>query len=489
MFRALILSAVVMAACCAQALAASEEDKQSCAASQSPDARIEACTRVLADAGTADALRVLAYRNRAAAYVAKKVLALAVLDYDEAIKLGPPDAQAFGGRATALFELGKYDGAIADLTEQLRLNPRNDIAYNSRGVAHYRKGDLDTALADYQEAIKLNPRNAHARNNRALVLVRQRKLDEAIAEYGEALRIDPDYLLAYGNRARAREEKGEIDLAMADYQQIVQREGRIKTPDAARAIATAKQQLARLAKAQAEGKAPAERRVALVIGNSAYEHVPALPNPANDAKALAATLRAVGFSEVREVLNANLSALGNALKEFGDVAAGADWAVIYFAGHGIEVGGVNYIIPVDATLEQQSHVEDETVPLTRVLGKVAGAGKMQLVILDACRNNPFVPKMRSAGRQVRSVGRGLASIEPESGVLIAYAARDGTTALDGDSANSPYAEALVKYLSEPGLEISLLFRKVRDDVFNRTGRQQEPYTYGSLPAQPFFFKR
>ena len=197
----------------------------------------------------------------------------------------------------------------------------------------------------------------------------------------------------------------------------------------------------------------------------------------------------MGFSEVREVLNANLSALGSALKEFGDLAAGADWAVIYFAGHGIEVGGVNYIIPVDATLEQQSHVEDETVPLTRVLGKVAGAGKMQLVILDACRNNPFVPKMRSAGRQVRSIGRGLASIEPESGVLIAYAARDGTTALDGDSANSPYAEALVKYLSEPGLEISLLFRKVRDDVFNKTGRQQEPYTYGSLPAQPFFFKR
>jgi len=157
-----------------------------------------------------------------------------------------------------------------------------------------------------------------------------------------------------------------------------------------------------------------------------------------------------------------------ALKEFGDAATGADWAVIYFAGHGIE---------------------DETVPLSRVLGKVSGASKMQLVVLDACRNNPFVPKMRQAGRQTRSIGRGLASIEPESGVLIAYAARDGTTALDGDSANSPYAQALAKYLSEPGLEISLLFRKVRDDVYSRTGRQQEPYTYGSLPAQPFYFKR
>ena len=97
--------------------------------------------------------------------------------------------------------------------------------------------------------------------------------------------------------------------------------------------------------------------------------------------------------------------------------------------------------------------------------------------------------MRQTGRQARAIGKGLASIEPESGVLIAYAARDGTTALDGDTANSPYAEALVKYLSEPGLEISLLFRKVRDDVFTKTGKQQEPYTYGSLPAQPFYFKR
>ena len=128
------------------------------------------------------------------------------------------------------------------------------------------------------------------------------------------------------------------------------------------------------------------------------------------------------------------------------------------------------------------------MPLSRVLGKVAGASKMQLVILDACRNNPFVPKMRQAGRQARAiVGKGLASIEPESGVLIAYAARDGTTALDGDSANSPYAEALVKYLPEPGLEISLLFRKVRDDVLGKTARQQEPYTYGSIGGDLHYF--
>jgi uncharacterized caspase-like protein len=176
------------------------------------------------------------------------------------------------------------------------------------------------------------------------------------------------------------------------------------------------------------------------------------------------------------------------LRDFGDLAAGADWAVIYFAGHGMEIAGTNYLIPVDAKLEQQRHAEDEAMPLSRVLSKVGGASKMQLVILDACRNNPFIAKMRASGTAARSIRSGLASIEPESGVLVAYAARDGTTALDGDT-NSPYLEALVKHLAEPGLEISLLFRKVRDEVLTRTNRQQEPFTYGSLPAQPFYFRR
>jgi tetratricopeptide (TPR) repeat protein len=483
----IVVSAVL--ACSAQALAASEEDKQNCAANHSPDVRIEACTRVLADQSAANALRALAYRNRASAYVGKKVFALAVLDFDEAIKLSPQDPSAYSGRAAALFQQGQYDRAIADYTEQLRLNPRNERAFNQRGVARSRKGDAAAALADYDEAIKINPRYSVAHYNRGLMLGRLQRLDEAIAEYAEALRIDPDYILALSARARAYEAKGQPEPAMADYKQIADRDGHARTEDGERAIAAAKRQLASLTKAAAEGKAVGERRVALVIGNSDYEHAPALRNPANDAKAVASALRTLGFTEVRELVNVNLAVLGKALKEFGDLAAGSDWAVIYFAGHGIEVGGVNYLIPVDAVLEQQSHVEDESVPLSRVLGKVTGASKMQLVVLDACRNNPFVPKMRQAGRQARAIGRGLASIEPESGVLIAYAARDGTTALDGDSANSPYAEALVKYLPEPGLEISLLFRKVRDDVLGKTARQQEPYTYGSLPAQPFYFRR
>jgi len=476
---------------CAQPLAASEEDRRNCTAVGDPKGRIEACTRVLADQAVPPALRTLAHRSRGQAYAGRRLYEFAVLDFDEALKFSPQDVPALVGRARALGHQGKYDRAIADFNEVLRLGPRSDAALNERGLIHLRKNDPAAAKADFDAAIQLNRRNVHAHNNRGLVLVKQHRLDEAIASYGAALRIDPDYLLAYANRARAYEAKGEIDLALADFKQALERKALPIHDENARAQGAAKREIDRLTKAIAEGRIgpKAERRVALVIGNSGYKRVPALRNPANDAKALVAALRSVGFSEVHELIDADLTQLGTALKAFGDLAAGADWAVIYFAGHGIEVGGTNYLIPVDAALEQQSHIEDETVPLSRLLAKVAGASKMQLVILDACRNNPFVPRMRGTAKQVRAIGRGLASIEPEGAVLVAYAARDGTMALDGESENSPYLAALVKHLPEPGLEISLLFRKVRDEVLGKTARQQEPYTYGSLPAQPFYFKR
>ncbi len=477
----------------APALAAGEEDRRECAANQSQDERIAACSRVIEDKGANPALRTMAYRNRGIAYTGKKLFELAVFDFDEALSLSPKDQSTLANRGWTLSQMGQHDRAIADFTAFLALNPRGDRVFNNRGLAHLRKGDLPAALADFEEAIKINPQAVPPRNNRGLVLARQNKLDEAIAEYNEALRIDPNYLLAYNNRARAYETKGDLEAALADYKRSAEHEGPLRSEDDTRAKAGAKPQFERLTKAIAEGKvAPkpgAERRVALVIGNSAYQNAPPLRNPVNDAKGFAAVLRAIGFSEVRELYDGTLSTLGSTLKGFGDLAAGADWAVIYYAGHGIEVNGINYLIPVDAILEQAAHVEDEAMPLTRVLSKVTAASKLQLVILDACRNNPFSGRMKRTGTGTRSLGRGLASVEPESGVLVAYAARDGTTALDGETTNSPYAEALIKLIAEPNLEINLLFRKVRDEVFTKTGRQQEPYTYGSLPAQAFYFKR
>src|SRR5262249_10831438 len=150
----------------------------------------------------------------------------------------------------------------------------------------------------------------------------------------------------------------------------------------------------------------------------------------------------LGFAEVVERYDTDLSAMTAALKNFGDRAANSDWAVVYYAGHGLEMNGVDYLIPVDAKLEKDTHVSDETVALTRVLEKVESARKLRLVILDACRNNPFVTRMIRGVGITRSIGRGLAPIEPEGGVLVAYAAKHGTTADDGSGANGPFAAAM-----------------------------------------------
>jgi peptidoglycan-N-acetylglucosamine deacetylase len=234
------------------------------------------------------------------------------------------------------------------------------------------------------------------------------------------------------------------------------------------------------------------RRVALVIGNAAYKAVPLLGNSRSDAQAVAATLRAVGFHVVRLEIDLGRQGFVDALQSFAHEADQADWAVVYFAGHGIEIptmrgmGGTNYLIPIDATLATERDVEYQAVPLGHVLRAVERAKKLRLVILDACRDNPFANQInRTAGS--RSLGRGLARVEPDSGVLVAYAAKHGEIALDGGGGNSPFVSALVKHLSTPGLEIGKLFRLVRDDVMAATRGQQEPFTYGSLTGEDYYF--
>src|SRR5262245_19068214 len=237
----------------------------------------------------------------------------------------------------------------------------------------------------------------------------------------------------------------------------------------------------------AAGPAQAEKRVALVIGNAGYKTVSELPNPRKDARDVAAALRGLGF-DVVEHHDLGMREMQRALSRFEDKATGADWAVVYYAGHGIEVDGRNYLIPVDAELKRGSDVEDETLALDRVLARVAAAGKLQLVILDACRFNPFKQRMAGATRLVGE--RGLARVEPaQPNVVVAYAAREGQAAHDGKPGdNSPYAGALVKRLGEPGLELGKFFRKVREDVMTVTGGRQRPFEYGSLIGPDLFFK-
>jgi uncharacterized caspase-like protein len=223
----------------------------------------------------------------------------------------------------------------------------------------------------------------------------------------------------------------------------------------------------------------AEKRVALVIGNGNYGKVAKLANPPRDAAAVENLLRRAGFDVVEERDLSN-NAMRRALREFADKASEADIAVVFYAGHGIEVNGANYLIPVDAVLETDLAVEDETVPLERVYQVLEQAKRLRLVVLDACRDNPFVRSVRRT-ISTRSIGRGLAKVEVlTSDTLIAFAAKAGSTADDGQGANSPYTSALVKHLATPGLDVRLAFGRVRDEVLHSTKGRQEPIYYGSL---------
>jgi uncharacterized caspase-like protein len=203
-------------------------------------------------------------------------------------------------------------------------------------------------------------------------------------------------------------------------------------------------------------------------------------------------LKAAGFDLVESKSNLTAADLRKTLRDFGSKARDADMAVVYYAGHGIELDGTNYLIPVDAALETDADVLDETLPLDRVLFAVEPAKQLRLVILDACRDNPFARTMKRTIAS-RAIGRGLAKIEPTSpNTMIAFAAKAGSTASDGDSKNSPFAAALVEHLPKPGLDLRRAFGFVRDEVLKNTGNKQEPYVYGSLggddlplvPAKP-----
>jgi uncharacterized caspase-like protein len=224
----------------------------------------------------------------------------------------------------------------------------------------------------------------------------------------------------------------------------------------------------------------ADKRVALVIGNSAYRNVAKLTNPANDAAAVASMFKSAGFESVESKLNLTVGELRKALRDFASRTRDADVAVVYYAGHGIELDGTNYLIPIDATLETDGDVLDETLSLDRVLFAVEPARQLRLVILDACRDNPFAKTMKRTMAS-RAIGRGLAKVEPSSpNTMIAFAAKAGSTASDGDSKNSPFAAALVNHLTKPGLDLRKAFGFVRDDVLKATGNAQEPFVYGSL---------
>ncbi|MBR1002590.1 putative caspase-like protein [Bradyrhizobium japonicum] len=307
--------------------------------------------------------------------------------------------------------------------------------------------------------------------------------DRAKPILDDAIKLDPVSSEAYFQRGRLMERVGNLAQASIDYKTALSFDPELKGAKEALSKAIDRSKTAKVDPAvKPSGRL---NRVALVIGNGSYDKAPTLPNAVNDASMISDAFRSIGFRQVVEVQNVGRQGLLATLRSFRELADHSEWAVIYYAGHGIEIDGQNYVIPADARLLTDRDVPDEAISLSRFLDALEGASAIKLVILDACRENPFFNSMKLSSAS-RTIGRGLARIEPEGGTLVAYSAKHGQVALDGRGANSPFAMALANRMMAPNIEIRKLFGLVRDDVLVATARKQEPFIYGTLGGEDHF---
>jgi tetratricopeptide (TPR) repeat protein len=453
--------------------------------------------RAIADCDQAirlDPKLVFAYVGRGEAYDSKGDYDRAIADYDQAIRVNPEYALAYNDRGFSYKNKGDYDRAIADYDQAIRLDPKLANAHAHRGWANYKKGDIGRATADVNEAVRLNPKYASARERRGYIFLASGDAKSALEDFNEALRLKAESIGALSGRGQVYEQQGLRSLALADYKKAIELKAvgadEIDAQNKARArviVLEAPAAPGPGSSVEQKPKPPMGRRVALVIGNGAYKAVGELGNPKNDAAAVAGELTRLGF-EVIEKHDLGVVAMRKALGEFEDKATGAEWAFVYYAGHGMELNGRNWLIPVDAELVRATDTPDEAIPLERVLDRLAAASKLRIVVLDACRNNPFISRMVMNRVSTRAVARGLTAVEPSHGEVVFYAARDGSVASDGTGGNSPFATALVKHMDEDGVELGRFFRRVTSTVLAATGNQQEPFVYGRIPDEDFYFK-
>ena len=232
----------------------------------------------------------------------------------------------------------------------------------------------------------------------------------------------------------------------------------------------------------------AQRRVALVIGNSAYQHTSPLDNPKNDATDIGAVLKKHGF-EVIEGLDLDKVGMDRKVREFAEALQGSAVALFFFAGHGLQVSGQNYLVPIDAKLSTAAALDWEMVRLELVHRSMEREAATSILFVDACRNNPLARNLaRAMGTRSVEIGRGLAQVEAGVGTLVSFSTQPGNFALDGTGRNSPFAGALVKHLDAPKDDLSAILIDVRNDVMKETQRKQVPWEHSALTGR-FYFSR
>jgi tetratricopeptide (TPR) repeat protein len=416
-------------------------------------------------------------------------------DYSEAIRNDPNNALAYNGRGNIYKEKGDLDRAMSDYNEAIRLDPKSVRAHTGRGLVYYTRKDYDRALSEYDEAIRVDQKYTWAYNNRGLVFLNRKDYGRALSDFDDALRIDPNNAKASANRGLVYKAQGDLDRARADLNEALRldpalayaREALASLKTASPAVAAAPGPA--LSQSNPVASASPQRRVALIISNSNYTSpgIAQLPNPKNDAELIASVLRVLGFQSVELKSDLSREQMIRALQDFASQADNSDWSVFYYSGHGIAYNGSNYMIPVDARLRADRDIDLEAIDAGKISYSMAGSRQLRLVILDMCRNNPFIRQMTRSVAS-RGVGRGLvAPAETTAGEFTAFAARDGQEAFDGDGRNSPFAEALANRLQMANVDVRRVFDWVRDDVLKVTNGRQQPFTYGSLPPVDYYF--
>jgi hypothetical protein len=297
----------------------------------------------------------------------------------------------------------------------------------------------------------------------------QPHIDATLRELGPALKVYEQKQAALKAEAK---QKAEIETAKRKQAELENL--RQEAENAKRKQAELEAELAAVQQAQVRPVSPVGPALsvhAIVIGNGAYQGSGRLDNPINDARAISAKLKRMGF-KVTTVENADRNKLVSSLVKFSSSAAESDLTLFFYAGHGVQISGTNYMLPTDTNLNQIGGVPLHGISLNSVVDQFL-PGKTKLVFLDACRDNPL---LQVASRSVR---RGLAPISVSQGTLISYATKDGSVAADGEGKNSPFTKALLQHIDSPE-DIAVVLRKVRDQVMRDTGGQQQPWEYGSL---------
>ncbi|MBN8979725.1 MAG: caspase family protein [Rhizobiales bacterium] len=505
------------------------------------DQQISACNKILAlKVFTGEKLATI-YFWRAVAYNKKGDYKNVIADTTQALKLTPKSIELLNMRGSAYYDSGEPDIAISDFTDALAIGPPSGTIYHNRGNAYRNKGDYKKALDDYTRAIDLGTRNSYTYQNRGLVKQTLGDLDGAMADINEAIRADPSLagphtaravlwrakgnidkaiadcteavtlakakqplnvmtppgrvlINAYLQRGLSYEANGQFDLAKDDYNSTMQG---IAVDNVSKANqATAKVRLSLLSDAPATAPVKktetAGRRVALVIGNGAYRNFPALPNPPNDARAVAKSLRDLGY-EVTEGIDLTQDKMQKMTREFMRNAAQAKTLVLYYAGHGVQISGRNFLVPIDVTPDAGAAVTDSMTDMDKILAGLDDQVRTNVLIFDACRNDPFSQAASAGGRGVEIKTRsGLAQpVAPSAGstlgagTLIAFATAPGQVALDGDGANSPFSAALTRHISTPGLEVQQMLTRVRAEVVAGTHNKQVPWSNSSLLGEVY----